>query len=128
MCVASSGITTLLDGRVTAHSALKLLLNLHLAANPLCNLVKSFQQGTVLKTCQLIIYEECTVRHKKGIEAIESIRRDFRSVQHPMDGALILPAGDFRQTLPIIPRSTPANQLNAGLKNSVLWTLEASFK
>ena len=77
LTVASSGITTLLDGRVTAHSALKLPLNLHLAANPLCNLVKLFQLATVLKTCQLIIWEECTVSHKKGIEALECISEAF---------------------------------------------------
>jgi ATP-dependent DNA helicase PIF1 len=36
-------------------------------------------------------------------------------------GALILLSGDFRQTLPVIPRSTPADELNACLKSSVLW-------
>ena len=30
-------------------------------------------------------------------------------------------AGDFRQTLPVIPRSTPADELNACLKASYLW-------
>jgi len=38
-----------------------------------------------------------------------------------MDGALVLLAGDFRQTLPVIPRSTPADKLNVCLKNSALW-------
>ncbi|XP_039968358.1 uncharacterized protein LOC120780136, partial [Bactrocera tryoni] len=36
-------------------------------------------------------------------------------------GALILLSGDFRQTLPIIPRSTPADEMNACLKSSFLW-------
>ncbi|KAL4127532.1 hypothetical protein QTP88_011707 [Uroleucon formosanum] len=34
---------------------------------------------------------------------------------------MILLAGDFRQTLPVIPRSTPADELNACLKSSNLW-------
>jgi hypothetical protein len=34
---------------------------------------------------------------------------------------LILLAGDFRQTLPVIPRSTPADEINACLKYSTLW-------
>jgi hypothetical protein len=38
-----------------------------------------------------------------------------------MGGALILLAGDFRQTLPVIPRSTPADEFNACLKASHLW-------
>jgi ATP-dependent DNA helicase PIF1 len=38
-----------------------------------------------------------------------------------MGGAVTVLAGDFRQTLPVIPRSTPANDLNAYLKASYLW-------
>lgn len=34
---------------------------------------------------------------------------------------MILLIGDFRQTLPVIPRSTPADELNACLKSSNLW-------
>jgi len=34
---------------------------------------------------------------------------------------MILLAGDFRQTLPVIPRSTSADELNACLKSSNLW-------
>lgn len=30
-------------------------------------------------------------------------------------------SGDFRQTLPVIPRSTPADEINACLKSSFLW-------
>jgi hypothetical protein len=34
---------------------------------------------------------------------------------------LILLAGDFRQTLPVLPRSTPADEINACLKYSAFW-------
>ncbi|CAD7001957.1 unnamed protein product [Ceratitis capitata] len=34
---------------------------------------------------------------------------------------MILLAGDFRQTLPVTPRSTPADELIAFLKSSNLW-------
>ena len=37
-----------------------------------------------------------------------------------MGGAVLVLAGDFRQTLPVIPRSTPADELNAFLKASYL--------
>ncbi|XP_063922978.1 uncharacterized protein LOC135137287 [Zophobas morio] len=122
LAVASSGIAaTLLDGGRTAHSVLKLPLNLNLAADPLCNIGKTTGMATVLKTCQLIIWDECTMAHKKGLEALDRTLRDFRSDERPLGGALILLAGDFRQTLPVIPRSTPADELNACLKNSSLW-------
>ncbi|XP_036322227.1 ATP-dependent DNA helicase pif1-like [Rhagoletis pomonella] len=59
--------------------------------------------------------------HNKSLEALDRTLRDFRGKDQPMGGALILLAGDFRQTLPVIPRSTPADELNAGLKASHLW-------
>ncbi|XP_054290927.1 uncharacterized protein LOC129005912 [Macrosteles quadrilineatus] len=122
LAVASSGIAaTLLDGGRTAHSAFKLPLNLNQATETPCNISKTSGMATVLKTCKLIIWDECTMAHKKGLEALDRTLRDFRNDQRPMGGALILLAGDFRQTLPVIPRSTPADELNACLKNSVLW-------
>jgi len=122
LAVASSGIAaTLLDGGRTAHSALKLPLNLNLAADPICNIGKTSGMATVLKMCKIIIWDECTMAHKKGLEALDRTLKDFRSSQRPIGGALLLLAGDFRQTLPVIQRSTPADELNACLKNSALW-------
>lgn len=57
---------------------------------------------------------------KKGLATINRNLRDFRSDQRQMGGVLIMLASNFRQTLPVIPRSTPANELNACLKNSAL--------
>lgn len=48
--------------------------------------------------------------------------QDLRGNRRPFGGALILLSGDFRQTLPIIPRSTPADELKACLKASNLWS------
>ncbi|GFT09070.1 hypothetical protein TNCV_4105332 [Trichonephila clavipes] len=77
--------------------------------------------GKVLQTCQIIIWDECTMSHKKALEALDRTLRDFRGNRRIFGGALILLSGDFRQTLPIIPRSTPTDELHACLKSSVLW-------
>ncbi|GFV04883.1 ATP-dependent DNA helicase [Trichonephila clavipes] len=58
---------------------------------------------------------------QESIEALDRTLRDFRGNRRIFGGALILLSGDFRQTLPIIPRSTPADELHACLKSSVLW-------
>ncbi|GFW35042.1 ATP-dependent DNA helicase [Trichonephila clavipes] len=122
LAIASSGIAaTLLDGGRTTHSALKLPLNLQNTEAPTCNISKNSGMGKVLQTCQIIIWDECTMPHKKALEALDRTLRDFRGNRRIFGGALILLSGDFRQTLPIIPRSTPADELHACLKSSVLW-------
>lgn len=75
----------------------------------------------VLRTSDLGIIDECTMLHKFSLEALDRTMRDLRGINEPMGGALILLSGDFRQTLPVIRRSTPADELNACLKSSTLW-------
>ena len=47
--------------------------------------------------------------HKKSLEALDRTLQDLRANANPFGRALILLAGDFRQTLPVIPKSTPAD-------------------
>ena len=58
---------------------------------------------------------------KKSLEALDRMLQDLRKNKNWFGGAMILLAGDFRQTLVVVPRSTPANELNACLKSSTLW-------
>jgi len=65
--------------------------------------------------------------HKKSLEAIHRTMQDLRGNQNIFGGALILLSGDFRQTLPVIPRSTPADEINACLKSSFMWRYVRKF-
>lgn len=122
LAIASSGIAaTLLDGGRTAHSALKLPLKLQFSETHTCNIKKNSSMGKVLRTCKIIVWDECTMAHKKSLEALDRTLQDFRSNRQLFGGALILLAGEFRQTLPVIPGATPADELNACLKTSILW-------
>jgi hypothetical protein len=122
VAVASSGIAaTLLDGGRTAHSGLKLPLNIQSNENAVCNIKKNSGMGKVLQQCQIIIWDECTMAHKYSIEALDRTLKDLRGNGRLFGGALILLSGDFRQTLPVIPRSTYADEINACLKSSTLW-------
>ena len=53
--------------------------------------------------------------HKKSLEALDRIKKDLRNNQNRFGGAMILSGRDFRHTLPVIPRSTPVDVLNACL-------------
>ncbi|GFS97744.1 ATP-dependent DNA helicase [Trichonephila clavipes] len=122
LALASSGIAaTLLPGGRTAHSALKLPLNIQTIDTPTCNISKTSGMGKVLQKCKVIVWDECTMIHKKSLEALDRSLQDLRGNIQPFGDALILLAGDFRQTLPVISRSTPADEINACLKYSTLW-------
>ena len=122
MGVASSGIAaTLLTGGRTAHSLFKLQLNLRHSETPTCNIGKGSGAACVLKECCLIVWDECTMAHKLALEALNRTLQDIRSDSNLMGGMTVLLAGDFRQTLPVIPKGTPADELAACLKSSVLW-------
>lgn len=55
---------------------------------------------------------------KKFIEALERSMKDLRDNSKLFGGALILLSGDSGQTLPIIPRPTVADDINAWVKSS----------
>jgi len=72
--------------------------------------------------CKIIVWDECTIAHKKSLEAFDHTLKDLQNNQVLLGGALVLLSGDFRQTLPVIPRSTPADELHACLKYSTFWS------
>ena len=111
-----------LPGGRTAHSALKLPLNLHSTETPTCNVSNSSGMGKVLQQCKLIIWDKFTMAHRRSLKAPEQSLQDLRGNSKPFGSTLILLPGDCRQTLPIIPRSTPADEMNACLENFNLWT------
>ncbi|GFT37024.1 ATP-dependent DNA helicase [Trichonephila clavipes] len=59
--------------------------------------------------------------HKYSLEALNRILKDIKNSDKLFGGSLLLLLGDFRQTLPIIPRSPYADEINACLKSSPLW-------
>ncbi|XP_054091375.1 uncharacterized protein LOC128923026 [Zeugodacus cucurbitae] len=75
----------------------------------------------VLATSKIIIWDECTMAHKRALEALNRTLKDLRNDSRCFGGAMILLSGDFRQILPVIPRSTAADEINACLKSSSLW-------
>jgi hypothetical protein len=58
--------------------------------------------------------------HRKALEALDVTLKDLRG-NNLMGEALILLCGDFRQALPVIPKSTLADELHVCLKHSFLW-------
>ncbi|XP_044597462.1 uncharacterized protein LOC123274027 [Cotesia glomerata] len=123
IAVASSGIAaTLIDGGKTAHSTFKLPLEMNHSDNILCNISKQSDMAHVIREAKLIVWDECTMAHKNAIEALNRTLKDIRNSDRIMGGITVVLAGDFRQTLPVVPRGTRrADEVKACLKSSVLW-------
>ncbi|UYV80140.1 hypothetical protein LAZ67_18001816 [Cordylochernes scorpioides] len=119
---ASSGIAaTLLDGGRTAHSLFKLPLNLYDDELAVCNIAKQSATSKILQQSSLFIWDECTMAHRRSIEALDRTLTDLRDNNSIMGGVTFLFVGDFRQTLPVIPKGTRADEVNACLKRSHIW-------
>ncbi|GFU29805.1 ATP-dependent DNA helicase [Trichonephila clavipes] len=85
----SSGIAaTLIHGGKTAHSAFKLPHNLHHSESVNCNISKQSDMVYVLREAKLIIWDQCTMAHKKGIEALNRTLQDIRGCNQIMGGLL----------------------------------------
>ncbi|CAF1525014.1 unnamed protein product, partial [Rotaria sp. Silwood1] len=122
IAVASSGIAaTLLHGGRTAHSTLKLPLKFLENQTHVCSITKGTGEAKVLQECELIVWDECTMAHRYALEALNHTLQDLRNNGKNMGGVVVLIAGDFRQTLPVIPKGTMADELKACLKSSYLW-------
>ncbi|UYV75805.1 hypothetical protein LAZ67_13001409 [Cordylochernes scorpioides] len=120
---ASSGIAaTLLDGGRTAHSLFKLPLNLYDDELAVCNIAKQSATSKILQQSSLFIWDECTMANRRSIEALDRTLRDLRDNNSIMGGVTFLFVGDFRQTLPVIPKGTRADEVNACLKRSHIWS------
>ncbi|KAK9053646.1 hypothetical protein SSX86_024720 [Deinandra increscens subsp. villosa] len=105
LTVAASGIASLLlpSGR-TAHSRFRIPINI--TDESLCN-IKKTQLARLLEETALIIWDEAPMSNRKCFECLDRTLKDLLdNPKTPFGGKSILLGGDFRQTLPIIPKST----------------------
>lgn len=122
LATASIGIAaTLLIGGNTVHSTFKLPINIEAIETPICNIARDSNLAEVLQQCKLIVWDECTISHKKAFEAVDRTLKDILKNNKRFGGIPILICGDFRQTLPVIRRGTTADEVYACLKKSNIW-------
>lgn len=100
LAIASSGIAaTLLDDGRTAHSALKLPLDIHNKQTQYVTLKKKSGMAIVLQKSAIIIWDECTMTHKHSLEAFHRTMQDLKGNNKLFGGTVLLLSGDFQQIL-----------------------------
>ena len=78
----------------------------------------------MVRSLTVIIIDEASMIPIHALHAIDRLLRDItRNNEIPFGGKIILLGGDFRQVLPIVPRSPPAAVIEACLQSSNLWPL-----
>lgn len=120
VAVASSGVAAqlLLNGR-TAHFAFKIPFKSD--ARSVCSLSGRDEFSKVLKDTALIVWDEISTKHKDCINCVDRSLRDLRKDPRPFGGISVVFSGDFRQTLPIVPRGNLKSQYEASIKSTNLW-------
>lgn len=105
LAVAASGIASLLlpSGR-TAHSRFK--IPLELTEESVCYIKKNTNLSQLLLQTSLIIWDEAPMNYRRCFESLDKTLRDITEHGDTLfGGKSILLGGDFRQTLPVKPKS-----------------------
>ncbi|XP_072380745.1 uncharacterized protein [Diabrotica undecimpunctata] len=98
----------------------ELPLNLQTSEEPKCNIAKHSAIAKVSVASKFITWDKSTKANKRELEAMQRTMEDVRKNSRYFEGAMILLSGDFCKTLPVVPRSTAADKINAYLKSSTL--------
>jgi hypothetical protein len=121
ICVASSGLAALLlPGGKTSHSVFKIPINVQ--ANSTCNIPKRSDLAALIAQTNLIIWDEVPMQDRFCAEAFNRTAKDVGPhPEKPFGGITVVFGGDFRQTLPVVPKGTPEQIVAQCLKESPLW-------
>jgi hypothetical protein len=121
LCVASSGIAALLiRGSRTAHSTFRIPID-QLDEFSTCSIPKATNRAGLMKEAVAIIWDEVGAQHRYAVEAVDKTLRDIRGDDQPFGGITTILGGDFLQTLPVIPKGSREDVLDATIRRSPLW-------
>ena len=115
----SAVASKLLTGGSTLHSKLKVPIKIQ--DDSVCGFTKNSGVGKMLMRTKILVIDEVSMGHRHVYEAIDRSLRELRGVEKPMGGLCTVFAGDWRQCLPVIPRGSEAQIVDACLKFSPLW-------
>ncbi|XP_019190330.1 PREDICTED: uncharacterized protein LOC109184747 [Ipomoea nil] len=125
--VASSGIASLLlPGGRTAHSRFSIPIAVN--EDPTCNISQGSPLAELIIKAKLIIWDEAPMMHKHCFEALDRTMRDIlrftnpKSLEMSFGGKTVVLGGDFRQILPVIPKGSRQEIVQASINSSYLWS------
>ena len=109
----------MLDGGTTAHSRFKIPIAIN--ENSTCNIAAQSPEAELIRNTDLVFWDEAVMQHRHVFEAVNRTFQDIRQDERPFGGVVVCLCGDFRQTLPIIPKAPRGQIVSACIKRSPLW-------
>ncbi|XP_065318878.1 uncharacterized protein LOC135926873 [Gordionus sp. m RMFG-2023] len=101
-------------GGRTIHSGFKLPVPIFETSTSHMNLHSSLALD--IKNSKLIIIDEATMMTKHALRCIDRLLKDIMKNSHPFGGKIILLGGDFRQTLPVVPKGSKVDIIESCIK------------
>ena len=115
----SAVASKLLNRGTTVHSRLK--VPIQIKESSVCSFSKNDATGKLLMKTKLLIIDEVSMGHKYVYEAIDKSLRMLFENDDVFGNLVVVFAGDWRQCLPIVPRGSDGQIVDATLKFSYLW-------
>ena len=123
LAIASSGIASLLlPGERTSHSKFKIPIKLD--GDSSCNIKQGSQLVELICKASLIIWDEPPMEHRNAFEVVVITFKDIMRVHDPYSeskvfgGKVVVPRGDFRQILLVVPKSGREEVVGASISKS----------
>ncbi|KAG6619728.1 hypothetical protein I3842_Q084700 [Carya illinoinensis] len=117
LATTSSGVAaSILPGGRTAHSRFKIPLDSN--KNSICSVSKQSGLAKLLQITKLIIWDEAPMSRKEAIEALDRMLKDVNDSELSFGGKVVIFRGDFRQILPVVPKGTRQQQIDASLNDT----------
>ncbi|KAG5557534.1 hypothetical protein RHGRI_007691 [Rhododendron griersonianum] len=127
LATASSGVAaSILPNGRTAHSRFKIPVSCE--GKLCCSILKQSGLATLFKETALIIWDKASMAKKESIEALDYLLRNLTNNDTLFGGKVVVLGGDFRQVLPVIPRGTRHDCINASVVKSYIWQSLIKFK
>ncbi|KAG5517414.1 hypothetical protein RHGRI_037973 [Rhododendron griersonianum] len=126
LATATSGVAaSILPSGRTAHSRFKIPLERD--GKLTCNVGKQTGLAKLLRATSLIIWDEASMAKRQIVEALDNLLRDITEVDSLFGGKVVVLGGDFRQVLPVIPKGTKDDCIDASLVRSYIWPYLKKF-
>ncbi len=111
---------TLLRGGKTVHSTFKLPVPLN--ENSTSSITPTSTEAARLKDTVMFIIDEASMVSKSALHAIDILLQDITGNRVPFGGKIFVLGGDYRQTLPIVPKARKTAVIENTLLRSHLWS------